>query len=126
MDTVELNAELLAVGEKIKAKGWKTASIDIFVQYLAIFDREPGPLDPMISYRPSIRATAHRSDGSFYGSGNSQEYVRDSWDIKSIDQAVAKLHETADGMPTMVEEAARIDDAKGKLSESERRLLGLR
>lgn len=126
MDTAQINNQLVAVGEKLKAKGWQTAGVDIFVQYLAIFDLEAGPLDPMISYRPSIRATAHRADGSFYGNGDSQEYVRDSWNIKSIDQAIVKLHETADEMPTMAEEAARIDSAKEKLTESERRLLGVR
>jgi len=122
----KLNDDLLAVADKIKAKGWQIASIDIFVSYLAVFDGPAGPLDPMIQYRPSIRATAHRADGSFYGDGSSQEYVRDSWDIKSLVQAVAKLHETAESMPTMADEAARIDSAKDKLTESERRLLGVR
>lgn len=126
MDTNELNNQLIEVGKKIKAKGWRTVSIDIFAQYLAAFDLPPGPFEPMIHYRPSIRATAHRADGSFFGSGDSQEYVRDSWDVKSVDQAVAKLHEAADAMPTMAEEAARIDGAKDKLTAGERRLLGVR
>lgn len=126
MDTEKLNTELLAVGDKLRAKGWQAASINIYVGYLAIFDRPPGPLDPMISYRPSISATAHRKDGSFYGSGTSQEYVRDAWDIKSVDQVIAKLHETANAMPTMAEEAERIDSARTKLSDGERRLLGVR
>lgn len=124
MDTAEINAALLAVGEKIKAKGWQSASIDIFVQYLAIFDRPPGPHDPMISYRPSIRATPHRPDGSFYGSGNSQDYVRDCWNIRNFDEAIQKLHETADAMPNMFDEAARIDEVQSKLTADERRLLG--
>lgn len=54
MDTEKLNTELLAVGDKLRAKGWQAASINIYVGYLAIFDRPPGPLDPMISYRPSM------------------------------------------------------------------------
>lgn len=126
MDTAELNARLLAIGEKIKAKGWQSASINIFVHYLAIFDRPLGSLDPMISYRPSISATPHRPDGSFFGGGGGQEYVADAWDIKSLDQAVIKLHEAADKMPTMADEAKRIDEAKDKLTEGERRLLGVR
>lgn len=121
----DLNKHLLAIGEKLKAKGWQSASIDIGISYLAIFDREPGPIDPMIYCRPSIRATAHRKDGSFYGSGSSQEYVRDSFDVKSVEDAIAKLHETADAMPTMAEEADRIDAAKNRLTEEERRLLGV-
>lgn len=126
MDTNNLNAELVAIGEKIRAKGWQTVSIDIFVQYLASLDRPPGPLDPMISYRPSIGATPHRADGSFYGTGVSQEYVKYSWGIKGLDEAIAKLHEAADAMPTMADEALRIDNIRDKLTESERRLLGVR
>lgn len=126
MDTSNINERLLAVGKKIKAKGWASASIDIFVSYLAIFDREPGPYDPMISYRPSIRATPHRPDGSFYGNGSAQEYVGDAWDVKSLDEAFAKLDEAADKMPTMADETKRIDSAKNKLSDDERRLLGVR
>ena len=126
MDTNKLNEELVAVGEKIKARGWQTVGIDIFVEYLRSFDLPPGPLDPIISYRPSIRATPHRKDGSFYGSGASQQYVKDAWDTKSLEQAIAKLHDAADKMPTMAEEADRIDAAKGKLTESERRILGVR
>lgn len=126
MDTNEINAELLAVAEKIKAKGWQIANIQIFVSYLAVFDRPPGPHDPMISYRPSISATPHRPDGSFRGGGTSQEYVRDAWDIKSIDDAIKKLHEVAEGMPMMFDEAARIDSAAAKLTDNERQLLGVR
>lgn len=126
MNTDNLNTELLAIGEKIKARGWQGVSIDIYITYLAMFDRPPGPSDPMISYRPSIRGTAHRADGSFYGNGSSQEYIGDCWGVKSFDEAIAKLHETADTMPTMAEEAARIDSAKNRLTESERRLLGVR
>lgn len=125
MNTNELNGHLTAIGEKIKAKGWQTASVDIHVSYLAIFDRPPCGRDPMISYRPSIRATPHRPDGSFFGGGGGQEYVDSAWDIKSLDQAIAKLHDSADKMPPMADEAKRIDEAKGKLSEHERRLLGV-
>jgi hypothetical protein len=126
MNTDEINKALLDVGEKIKAKGWQMASINIYVSYLGSFDREPGPLDPMISYRPSISATPHRRDGSFRGSGGGQEYVSDGWDVKDFDDALARLHKAADAMPTMAEEADRIDQAAAKLSESERRLLGVR
>ncbi len=126
MDTTTLNDRLIAVGAKIKAKGWRSASINIYVSYLAVFDRPMGPCDPMISYRPSISATPHRADGSFHGSGGGQEYVRDTWDIKSMDEALAKLDEAADNMPTMADEAKRIDETRSKLTESERRLLRVR
>lgn len=122
----EIDKQLLAVGEKIKAKGWQSASVNIYVSYLAMFDREPSPLDPMISYSPSIRATPHRPDGSFEGNGSGQDYCRDTWNVKSLDEAIAKLHEAADNMPRMHDEAKRIDAAKNKLTESERRLLGVR
>lgn len=126
MNTAELNENLLAVGAKIKAKGWQMASINISIRYLGSFDRPPGPLDPMISYEPSISATPHRRDGSFHGSGSGQQYVKDTWDVKTLEEAVAKLYEAADEMPTMAEEADRIDQAHAKLTEGERRLLGVR
>jgi hypothetical protein len=126
MDTLKINEQLLAVGEKLKAKGWATVGIRIWVEYLAALDRPQSALDPMLSYRPSISATPHRPDGSFYGSGSSQEYVKDGWGVKSLDEAIAKLHEAADSMPRMFDEAARIDAVKSKLTESERQLLGVR
>lgn len=127
MNTDKLNAELVAVGEKIRVKGWQTVGVYIFVSYMAALDLEPGPLDPRIQYRPSIQATPHRADGSFYGSGRSQEYVSDPWrDVKSLDEAIAKLHEAADSMSTMTDEAARIDSIRGRMTEGERRLLGIR
>lgn len=122
MDATELNRRLLAVGETIKAKGWATASIDIYASYLAIFDREPGILDPMISYRPSIRASTRNR----HGTPSTQDYVRDSWDIKTLDQAVAKLEESAENMPRMNDEESRLDQARAKLSDDDRRLLGIR
>jgi hypothetical protein len=96
------------------------------ISYLAMFDRDPSPLDPMISYSPCIRATPHRADGSFYGNGGSQHYGPDAWNLKSLDEAIASLHNIADKMPTMADEAERIDAAKSKLTENERRLLGVR
>jgi hypothetical protein len=123
-ETTELNKRLLAVGETVKAKGWPTASINIYVQYLGIFDREPGPLDPMISYRPSITASTRDK----YGSPASHEFVRGDgcWDAKTLEQAVGKLQEAADAMPTMAAETDRIEQARAKLSGEERRLLGVR
>lgn len=121
MDSIEMKNRLVGVGETLKAKGWESVSIDIFITYLAIFDLEPGPLDPMIFYRPSIRAS-----------------VRDKHDIptiphefvhydrsKTLEQAMAKLEETATAMPTMAFEADRIEQAKAKLSDEDRRLLGI-
>jgi hypothetical protein len=122
MNANELNERLVAVGAKIKAKGWESASIDIFVSYLAIFDREAGPRDPMISCRPSIRASTRDR----YKSPTTHEFVRDAWDCKTMDQAVEKLEAAADAMPKADEEAARIENAKSKLSDEEKRLLGVR
>jgi len=128
MDAQELNDRLLAVGRTIKAKGWKSASIDIGISYLAMFYRDPDPPDRlMISYRPSISATVHHSNRNGDWDDGSRGY-RDSvmWDIKDIDVAVAKLEELAEKMPRMVDESARIKSAKAKLSDDERRLLGIR
>jgi hypothetical protein len=122
MDTIELNGRLIAIGEKIKQKGWASASIDIFVSYLAIFDREPEPLDPMISYCPSIRASTRDR----YSTPTTHQFVRDTWDIKTLEQAVAKLEESANDMPRMTDEQDRLEKAKAKLSDEERRLLGVR
>lgn len=129
MDAVELNNRLISIGEKIKAKGWKSASIDLGISYLAMFDRESGPLDPMISYSPSIRATVHHSDrNGDWDEGQRGYNVGRSWDkdIKYIDDAVAELERLANEMPSMANESARIKNAKAKLSEDERRLLGIR
>lgn len=122
MDSIELNNRLLTIGEKIKAKGWASASIDIHVSYLAIFDREPGALDPMIYSRPSIRASTRDK----YGTPTTHEFVRDAFDVKTLEQAIAKLEETAINMPSMETEADRIASAKAKLNDEERRLLGIR
>ena len=118
----DMERRLLAVGEKIKAKGWGSASVDIYVSYLAIFDREPGPLDPMIYCHPSIRASTRDR----YGSPTTHDFVRGSFDCKTLEQALAKLEETADNMPEMSAETDRIEKAKAKLSDDERRLLGVR
>lgn len=118
----DLHNRLLAIGEKIKSKGWESASIDIFVSYLAMFDREPGPLDPMIHCRPSIRASTR----DCFKSPDTHEFVRNAWDCKTIDDALAVLESTADAMPTMQEKAAQMEMAKAKLSDDEKRLLGVR
>lgn len=122
MDSTELNERLVAVGEKLKSKGWESASIDISVSYLAIFDREPGPLDPMIYCRPSIRASTRNR----FAAPSTHQFVSDPWDVKTLEQALAKLEAAADDMPRMADEVKRIEMAKSKLSEDERRLLGVR
>lgn len=122
MNTQALNTRLVAVGNTIKAKGWESASIDIFVQYLAIFDRETGPHDPMISYRPSILASTRNK----FGAPTSHQFVRDARDCKTMDQAVDKLEAAAHAMPKADEEAARVENAKAKLTDEEKRLLGVR
>lgn len=129
MDANELHKRLLAVGETIKAKGWKSASIDLGISYLAMFDREPGPLDPMISYSPSIRATVHHSERNGDWSDGQQGYHAGRlWDrdIKNVDDAMTELERLAEAMPRMADESARIKAAKAKLSDDERRLLGVR
>lgn len=120
--TEELHKRLVAIGEKIKAKGWESASIDIHVSYLAMFDRPPGPLDPMIYCRPSIRASLRDR----YGTPDTRDFVRDGWDSKTIEDALAKLEAAAEAMPRMADEVVRIENAKSKLSEDERSLLGIR
>lgn len=122
MDPTEFRNRLLAVGETIKAKGWATCSINIYTQYLGIFDIEPGPLDPMIHCSPSISASTRDK----YGIPTSHQFVRDGHDCKTMEQAMAKLEETAANMPTMEAEAARFAQAKAKLNDDERRLLGVR
>lgn len=122
MDSIELKSRLVAVGETIKAKGWASAHTKIFVSYLAMFDREPGPLDPMMSFQPSISASTRDE----YGSPTSHEFVRDAWNTKTLEQAIEKLEEAAANMPTMAAETDRIAKAKAKLSDEERRLLGVR
>lgn len=122
MDTQEINSRLLAVADVIKAKGWTGAIIEMGVQYLAIFDREPSLLDPMISWRPSIRASTRDR----YGIPTPHEFVKDWFDIKTIDDALKALEVAANAMPRMNEEAARIESAKAKLSDDERNLLGIR
>lgn len=122
MDSTELRNRLVAIGETIKAKGWASASVNIYVQYLGIFDRAPGVLDPMIHFQPSISASTRDQ----YGIPTSHQFVRDAWDVKTLEQAMAKLEETAANMPTMAAESDRIETAKSKLSDEERRLLGIR
>lgn len=122
INPTELTERLLAIGEKIKAKGWESASIDISISYLAMFDREHSPFDPMISCRPSIRASTRDR----YKSPTTHDFVRDAWDIKSLEQALVKLEQTADEMPEMKAETDRIEKIKAKLSDEERRVLGVR
>lgn len=120
MECADFNKRLLAIGEKVKAKGWQAASIDIGISYLAIFDRPPGPLDPMIHFHPNIRSSTRDKHGiptsHHFGGGFS--------DIKTLDEALASLEKTADDMPTMAEQADRLAAAKAKLSDEERQLLG--
>lgn len=121
MDTTELNERLVGVGNKIREKGWRSASINIYVSYLAILDRPTGPLDPMISYQSSIKSSTRDR----YGSPTSHEFVRDAYDVKSIEEAVEKLEAAADNMPSMQDESERINQARAKLSDDEKRLLGV-
>lgn len=122
MDTTELNERLVGVGNKIREKGWGSASINIYVSYLAILDRPTSPLDPMISYHPSIKSSTRDR----YGSPTSHEFVRDAYDVKSIEEAVEKLEAAADNMRSMQDESERINQAGAKLSDDEKRLLGVR
>lgn len=122
MDTSDLNNRLVAIGAKIKAKGWASASVNVYVEYLAIFDREMGPHDPMIHCRPSIRASTRDK----YNIPTAHEFVKDFWGCKTMDQALEALEATAEAMPTMAEESARIESVKAKLSDDDRRLLGVR
>lgn len=122
METDALHKRLLSIGEKIRARGWLTASVDIYVSYLAIFDREPSSLDPIIYCRPSIRASTKDK----YASPTTHEFVRDGSDCKTLEQALMVLEKSAESMPEMTDEIARVANAKEKLSEDERRLLGIR
>lgn len=122
MEDELLQKRLVAVGETIKAKGWPSASIDINVSYLAIFDQPLGLGDLMFSFQPSIRSNTRDK----YNYPTQHEFVRDSWDIKTLEQAIVKLEETAGNMPEMAAETDRIEKAKEKLSDEERRLLGVR
>lgn len=122
MDTNNLNERLVAVGEKIKAKGWASASVNVYVEYLAIFDREIGPHDPMIHCRPSIRASTRDK----YNIPTAHEFVKGFFGCKTMDEAIETLEETAEAMPTMADESARLESAKAKLSDDDRRLLGIR
>lgn len=127
MDTLEFNRRLMTVGEKIHAKGWKHASIDIGASYLAMFDRERSPSFDIPRYSASIRATVHHSERNGDWSDGQQGYNASiGWDVKNLDDAMAQLEMLAEKMPTMAEESARIMTAKAKLSDAERRLLGVR
>jgi hypothetical protein len=107
----ELKARFVAAGEKIKEKGWKSASLDVGVHYLAIFDREPYPgIDPMISFSASIR------------SGSPYNYV-DGWTFDSLESAIAALEKCAAEMPTFAHEEKRKSEAIAKLSLDELRLI---
>lgn len=117
-----INERLVAIGEKIKAKGWASASINIYVEYLAMFDREMGPHDPMIHCRPSIRVSTR----DHYRKPTTHEFVKDGWDTKTIEQALDKLEAAGDAMPRLEEKEAEIEAAKSKLSADEQRLLGIR
>ena len=109
--TDEFKARLVAVGEKIKVKGWKSASVDLGVHYLAIFDHPMGPDYPMINFTASIR------------SNSSHNYV-DGWSFKTMEEAITALEITADKMPTVTDEEKRKADALAKLSPDELRLIG--
>jgi len=122
MQNNEINDRLVAVGQTIKAKGWESAMINIFVQYLAMFNRDVSPLDPMISYQPSIRCSTRNQ----YGAPTAHEFVKDWHNANNLEEALEQLEAAADAMPRMEDEAARIESAKAKLSDDERRLLGLR
>ena len=109
--TDEFKARLVAVGEKIKVKGWKSASVDLGVHYLAIFDHELD--DQMISFTASIR------------SNSPYNYVN-GWSFKTMEDAIAALETAADEMPEFADEEKRKADALAKLSTDELRLIGAR
>jgi len=127
MDAKELNDRLVAVGEKIKAKGWKGASIDLSASYLGIFDRKQNPAFDVPRYCATIRATVYHSARPGDWSDGLQGFNASiGSDIKNIDDAVSELEKLADQMPLMSEESARIKAAKAKLTDSEKQLLGVR
>jgi hypothetical protein len=120
MNEATLNDRLLKIGEKVKAKGWQSAQINIFVSYLAVFDREPSILDPMIYCRPSINSSLR--DGY---SWKNLEFVQDGFDSKSVEQALEILEKTVENMPTMEGKLKSIEEARSKLDPEERKLLGI-
>ena len=121
MTQEEINRRLVAVGDAVKAKGWKSASINIYGSYLAIFDRPQGPLDPMIQFQPSLQASL---PDDYSGAKN---YVRgDIWDCKTLADALRILEESAAAMPSAEDERNKRGGAIAKLSGDERRLLGVR
>ena len=109
--TEELRRRLLAAGEMIRAKGWKSASLDLGVSYLAIFDLPPGPHGPMVTFTASIRS-------------NSPHNYVPGWTFGTMEEAVATLEEAAKNMPVFADEEQRKADALAKLSPDERRLIG--
>jgi hypothetical protein len=108
--TDECKSRLVAVGEKLKAKGWKSASIGFGAHYLGIFDRDPSELDPMITFSATIR------------SNGSRNYVKE-WTFDTLEAAIAALEATAEQMPRFDEEEKRKSDALAKLSPDEFRLV---
>lgn len=122
MNGQEIRDRLVKVGDVVKAKGWESARIDVYVSYLAIFDREPSPLDPMIYCSPSISVSTRDR----YGAPTSHQLVKNGHECSTIEEALDKLDETARDMPTRSDEEARIEAARSKLSADEKRLLGVR
>lgn len=111
--TDEFKRRLIAAGEKLRAKGWPSASIELGATYSGIFDRPPIPAwDPMIIFSASIR------------SNSPHNYVKD-WTFKTMEEAIAGLENAAENMPVFKDEERRKKDAFEKLSADERRLLGV-
>lgn len=117
----------MAIGEKIREKGWKHASIDIGASYLAMFDCECSPTFDVPRYSASIRATVHHSDRNGDWSDGQQGYNASTrWGVETFHEALVQLEQLAEKMPRMADESARIKAAKSKLSDEEKRLLGVR
>src|ERR1700692_770548 len=100
--TEELKARMVAAGEKLREKGWKSASLDLGAHYLAVFDRPPSPYDPMLAFTASIR------------SNSPHNYVR-GFSFESMEEAIAALEHAADEMPSFAEEKAKRESAFSKL-----------
>lgn len=117
-----LKERLLGVAAKIKAKGWESASIDVRVSYLGIFNREfEPPYDVMIHFGPSIRASTRDK----YRHPTAHEFVKSGVPCETFADALNVLDATADAMPTHDEKVRLIEEARAKLSPEDRRLLGI-
>ena len=108
--TDELKTRLLAAAAKIKAKGWRSAKIELGVSYLGIFDRSPSLYDPMITFT----AVIHTSSPLNHVKG---------WTFDTMELAIAALEESADAMPSFADEEKRKVDVLAKLSPEELRLV---